>query len=155
MPEAQLDRFFARISIGYPDRDAERTMLAAQQMGTPVDEIRPVVTLEEIVETQRLVREVFVRDVIRDYILDIVRATRAGSQFVVGASPRSTLGLMRGAQAHAAVRGSDHVRPDDVKAVAPAILGHRVMPRGGARGASVEDAIRDLLSSVPAPVPAR
>ncbi|RYG81275.1 MoxR family ATPase [bacterium] len=157
LPEAQLDRFFARISIGYPDRDAERAMLAAQQMGAPIDEIRSVVSLEEVLATQRMVREVFVRDTIRDYVLDVVRATRAGSQFIVGASPRSTLGLMRGAQAHAAVRGSDHVRPDDVKAVAPAILGHRVMPRGDARarGASVEDAIRDLLGSVPAPVPTR
>ena len=157
LPEAQLDRFFARISIGYPDRDAERAMLAAQQMGTPVNDIRAVVTLEEVIQTQREIREIFVHDTIRDYILDVVRATRAGSQFVVGASPRSTLGLMRGAQAHAAIRGSDFVRPDDVKAVAPAVLGHRVMPRGEsrARGASIEDAIRDLLGSVPAPVPAR
>ena len=153
LPEAQLDRFFARISLGYPNRDAERAMLAAQRTLSPLDAVQAVATPERMAQAQRGVREVFVSESVGDYILDIVRATRSGSQFSLGASPRSTLGLMRGAQAFAAVAGSDFVRPDDVKAVAPAILAHRVQSRGDARGLAVEDSIRAMLATIPAPVP--
>ncbi len=153
LPEAQLDRFFARISLGYPDRDSERAMLDAQRTATPLESVRTVASPAEIARAQRAVRGVHVSDAVRDYILDVVRATRSGAQFSLGASPRSTLGLMRGAQAHAAVFGGAFVRPDDVKAVAASILAHRVQGRGDSRGPAVEDAIRALVATIPAPVP--
>lgn len=155
LPEAQLDRFFARISLGYPDRDSERAVLSAQQIAHPIEAISSVVTLNEVREMQAAVRDVFVHETVKDYIVDIVRATRASNQLTLGASPRATLHLMRAGQARAIMIGSKFVRPDDIKAVAQYIIAHRVMPRAElrARGLTTNDVVKAIVETVPAPVP--
>ncbi|MBS1708447.1 MAG: MoxR family ATPase, partial [Armatimonadetes bacterium] len=155
LPEAQLDRFFARVSIGYPSRESESDILKQQQNAHPVDTLEQVATLTELQEAQNTCRNVFVHESVRDYIVDVVRATRETSQLMLGASPRGSLYLMHAAQAKAATQGIDFVRPDDVKAVATLVLGHRVIVRGEirARGLSGDDIINGLLDTVPAPVP--
>lgn len=156
LPEAQLDRFFARIRIGYPGRDAESAILAGQQISTPIDDINGVVTPQEMLDAQKAVREINVHESIRDYIVDIIRATRESSQLSLGSSPRGSLNLMTAAQAHAAMNELDFVRPDDVKAVAPMVLGHRLMVRGEvrARGTTGEDIVSQVMEATPAPQPA-
>lgn len=155
LPEAQLDRFFARVSLGYPGRQAERDILKGHQQSNPVEDVRQVVELSELTEAQRTCRTVFVHDSLREYIVDIVAATRETSQLALGASPRGSLYLMHAAQARAAVAGVDFVRPDDVKEVAPNVLGHRVIVRGEvrAKGLTGEDIVRQIMDGVPAPVP--
>lgn len=155
LPEAQLDRFFARISLGYPDREAERQVLTNQQTASPLESIRCVVKPDELREIQMLVRETFVHEAIKDYIVDVVRATRDSNQLLLGASPRATLHLMRAAQAKASTAGSEVVRPDDVKAVAPYVLGHRVLARAEMRskGYDTTDVIRQIIQTVTAPLP--
>lgn len=156
LPEAQLDRFFSRVSIGYPSRESEADILLSQQHGHPIDEVSKVVELDELIEGQRAVREIFVHDSIREYIVDIVRSTRENNQLTLGSSPRGSLYMMLAGQARAAMQGIDYVRPDDIKEIAPVILGHRVIVRGEvrAKGVSGDDIIRQILSAVPAPVPA-
>ena len=155
LPEAQLDRFFARISLGYPSKDDEMSILSAQQVSHPIELVKTVVNLNDMLEVQSAVRDIFVHDSIREYLIEIVRATRENNLLIMGASPRGALHLMRGSQAMAAMRGSEYVRPDDVKAVAPAVLAHRVLPRAElrARGTTTEQVIERILSEVPAPVP--
>ncbi len=155
LPEAQLDRFFARVSLGYPGRAAEREILKGHQEVNPVERIQQVVQLSELVEAQRTCRTVFVHDSLREYIVDIVAATRETSQLALGASPRGSLYLMHAAQARAAVAGLDFVRPDDVKDVAPNVLGHRIIVRGEvrAKGLTGDDIVRQVLDGVPAPAP--
>lgn len=155
LPEAQLDRFFMRLSLGYPSREDEAKVLDEQQVSHPLESVRTVVGLEELLDMQATVRTMFVHEAVREYIVDVVRATRESNQLVMGSSPRGSLYLMRGAQAMAAISGMDYVRPDDVKAVAPAILGHRVIARAEVRvrGASTEQVIERLLEAVPAPIP--
>ncbi len=155
LPEAQLDRFFARIALGYPDRESETDILRSQQVAHPLDLVKNVINLDVLLEMQAAVRDVFVHETIRGYIVDVVRATRESNQFLVGASPRGSLHLMRAAQASAAVSGFDFVRPDDVKYMAGPVLAHRVMPRAELRvkGQSPEDIIDQTLENVPSPVP--
>jgi len=155
LPEAQLDRFFARISLGYPSKDDEMLILSAQQVSHPLELVKTVINLDNMLEVQSAVRDMFVHDSIREYLIEIVRATRENNLLIMGASPRGALHLMRASQAMAAIRGSEYVRPDDVKAVAPAILAHRVLPRAElrARGTTTEQVIERILTEVPAPVP--
>lgn len=155
LPEAQLDRFFMRISLGYPDKVSEAAILARQQVSHPLELVKSVVTIAELLELQTGVRDVFVHETVREYIVDVVRATRASNQLLMGSSPRGSLYLMRAAQAHAAMDGSEFVRPDDVKAVAAAVVSHRVLPRSEirAKGGTTEQAIERLLENVPVPVP--
>lgn len=155
LPEAQLDRFFARISLGYPDKQAESTILTMQQSSNALETVGQIATLDELRAAQATVRQTFVHDEVKGYIVDVVRATRENGLLTMGASPRGSLFLMQAAQAHAAMEGSDYVRPDDVKAVAPMVLGHRVIARGEvlARGTTHEQIIRTVLEQVPVPVP--
>ncbi len=155
LPEAQLDRFFSRISLGYPDREAERAVLSAQQTASPIETVSAAVTLEELKEIQAEIRQTFVHDMIKDYIVDIVRATRNSNQLLLGASPRATLHLMRAAQAKASIQGADSVRPDDVKQVAPYVLGHRVLARAElrAKGMDSYEVVKQVVDSVTAPLP--
>jgi MoxR-like ATPase len=154
LPEAQLDRFFARISIGYPSRDNEADILKQQQITNVVDDLKQRVTLEELTSAISACRNVHVHDAIRGYIVDIVRSTRETSQLALGSSPRGSLNLMHAAQAHAAMEGMDFVRPDDVKYCAPLILGHRVIVRGEvrAKGLFGQDIVQQLIEAVPSPV---
>jgi len=155
LPEAQLDRFFSRISLGYPSKEDEMAILSQQQVSHPLELVKPVITLPEMLEIQSAVRDIFVHESIRDYIIEVVRATRENNLLLMGASPRGALHLMRASQAQAAIRGSEFVRPDDVKATAPSVLAHRVLPRAElrARGTTTEQVIERVLSEVPAPVP--
>lgn len=155
LPEAQLDRFFMRLSMGYPGRDEEVRVLMDQRIAHPLESVQNVITLPQLVEMQHAVREIFVHEAVREYLVDVVRATRESNQLIMGSSPRGSLYLMRGAQAMAAMQGLDYVRPDDVKAVAPAILAHRVIARAEVRvrGSSSEQVIERILEGVPAPIP--
>ena len=155
LPEAQLDRFFARVSLGYPSKDNEIDILARQQISHPIELVQTVVQPEELMELQNDVRDIFVHDSLREYIVDLVRATRENPHLLMGTSPRGTLHLMRAAQAQAAMGGEEFVRPDDVKAVAAAVLAHRVLPRAEARarGETTEDLIRKVIETVRTPVP--
>lgn len=155
LPEAQLDRFFARVSLGYPSRDSEIDILARQQISHPIDLVQTVVNPVEMMELQNEIRDVFVHDSIREYIVDLVRATRESPHLLMGTSPRGTLHLMRASQARAAMTGHDFVRPDDVKAVAAPVLAHRIMPRAEARarGETTNDLIARVIETVRTPVP--
>jgi len=155
LPEAQLDRFFARISLGYPDKSHEMSVLSSQQVSHPLELVQKVVELNELLEIQAAVRDIFVHEKIREYILDIVLATRHSNMLVMGSSPRGSIYLMRASQAYAAMEGSDYVRPDDVKEVASAVLSHRVIPRSELRtqGSTTAQVVERILATVPAPVP--
>lgn len=155
LPEAQLDRFFALIRLGYPDRAAEVNILESQQVMHPLELVSQVGDADTLVRAQAYVKTIFVHETIRNYIVDVVRATREHGLLVVGASPRGTLFLAHAAQAHAALRGSGYVNADDVKAVAPLTLSHRVIARGEvrARGMTNEQIIDQVLASVPTPIP--
>jgi MoxR-like ATPase len=155
LPEAQLDRFFMRLAMGYPTLEEEVRVLSEQRLSHPLELVQEVIRPGELMDMQKAVRDVFVHQMVQEYIVNVVRATRESNQFLMGSSPRGSLYLMRGAQAHAALEGLDYVRPDDVKAVAPAILAHRVIARAElrAKGSDVESAIARILESVPAPVP--
>jgi MoxR-like ATPase len=156
LPEAQLDRFFARVSLGYPSREAESMIMRGQQVAHPIDSMHPVATIEELIQAQEHIRTIHVHDSMREYIVDIVRATREESQVVLGSSPRGSLFLMHAAQARAAMSGKDFVRPDDIKFCAPLVLGHRLILRGEvrARGLKGNDIIKQILEVIPVPVPA-
>jgi MoxR-like ATPase len=155
LPEAQLDRFFARLSLGYPGRLEEADILSRQQTGTPLENIAEVVSPQELLEMQVAVRSIFVHDSVREYIVDVVRATRETNQLIMGASPRGSLLLMKAAQGHAAMNGHDFVRPDDVKAVASAVLSHRILSRteNRAKGLTTDSIVTSLMKDIPTPVP--
>lgn len=155
LPEAQLDRFFARLSLGYPAHDVEVEILQAQQIEHPINKVTQVVTPEELTAMQKAVREIYVHPSIREYIVDIVTATRTSNQIMLGASPRGSLLLLQAAQARAAYHNKEFVRPDDVKAMAPCVLSHRILPRGDlrSRGVGTEELIEEIVSNIRAPVP--
>jgi MoxR-like ATPase len=154
LPEAQLDRFTARIGMGYPDREAERRILGGQFQARPVDSISPVMDGREIMEMQSAVRDVHVDESIQGYILDIVGTTRTLPTVALGASPRGSLGLMHAAQARAAIEGRNFVKPDDVKALASSILAHRIIvrPEQRVRGVTAFTCVEEAISRVPVPV---
>ncbi|MCE9559903.1 MAG: MoxR family ATPase [Armatimonadetes bacterium] len=154
LPEAQLDRFFSRISLGYPDREAESRMILERQSGDKLESLVAVTTLAELQEMQLAVKAIHVGDPVRHYIVDIVRSTREQALLMLGASPRGSLYLMRAAQCHAGMAGRDYVSPDDVKAVAPLVLAHRIISRGEvrARGTTNEQIIQQVMDAVPTPV---
>lgn len=154
LPESQLDRFLIRISLGYPDRDAERKVLENHRLRTPVEALESVVSSEEIIQLQQAVRDVRVDSSIHDYLLDIVHATRESEELHVGVSTRAAISISRAAQSLALVRGRDFVVPDDVKDLAVPALSHRVISKqflhGGKREA-IEGIIRRLVETVPVP----
>ncbi|HLG52103.1 MAG TPA: MoxR family ATPase [Chloroflexota bacterium] len=151
LPEAQIDRFMLRLSLGYPDREEERAIARRFQASNPLDRLGPVLAAEEIQELSSLCRQVFVSEAVEGYLVDLVRATRAHAGITLGASPRATLALYRGSQALAALEGRSFVLPDDVKRLAGPVLGHRLLLAGldGRRGA---DLVAEIVQAVPAPV---
>ena len=156
LPEAQLDRFFSRVTLGYPTREAESQVLKGQQIEHPIDTVKAVVTLGQMVEAQRTIRAIHIADSVRDYAVDIVRATRENSQLNLGSSPRGSLFLIHAAQAKAAMSGVDYVRPDDIKSCAALVLGHRLILRGEvrARGVTGDEIVRQIMEAVPTPTAA-
>ena len=154
LPEAQLDRFLMRVGIGYPAREDEIRILAARMSSQPLQAIQPILGTAELLELQAAVREVFVHPTMQGYIVEVVAATRSHAQIEVGASPRGSLALLHASQAYAATQGRAFVLPDDVKALAPCVLAHRIMltPESRARGIDDVATISDILNRVPVPV---
>ena len=140
LPEAQLDRFFVRLKMGYPDTESETRMLTGRVSQNPLDALAPVLSGEEIVEAQAAVRMVKVGQAVASYIVRLAEATRNHEKIRLGVSPRGALALMHGAQAHAAMAGRDFAEPEDVKAVAADIWCHRLICRG-----TIEDRIDAML----------
>jgi len=154
LPESQLDRFLLRTDMGYPDRPAERDLLRQHREGEPVDHLQPVLNADDITRLQERTRTVRVDDGIADYVLDVIEATRARSEIVLGASTRAAIGLYRASQAAALIDGRDFVVPDDVKALAVPVLAHRLIARAGGVGANTDvtaDAVRDILQKAKVP----
>jgi MoxR-like ATPase len=154
LPEAQLDRFLMRIPMGYPARDAEMAILQAQgQASATVDALTPVASAIDVADAATLVGTVHVATEVRDYVLDLVAASRRHPDLVLGGSPRGSLSLQRAARALAASFGRDYVIPDDVKRVLPSVLEHRLMlaPDAQLRGVSSTDVVRSIMASVPVP----
>lgn len=154
LPESQLDRFLLRIPVGYPAREIELQVLTSHREGEPVDNLRSVLTCEQIVSLQGDVRQVKVEDSINHYVLDIVEATRRCEDLHVGVSPRGALALYRAAQASALVAGRGYVVPDDVKSLAVPVLAHRVISKGylhGGQREAVEALIERLVDEIPVP----
>ena len=147
LPESQLDRFLMRISIGYPDRAAERLLLAGSDRRDMVDTLPALLTPHELAELQRQVLSVHTSDALLNYVQDLVDATRSGKWFLQGLSPRAGIALMRAAKAQALISGRDYVAPDDVQAVLPQTIAHRLVPvRDAGRGA-VEQ-VRAMVDAV-------
>jgi MoxR-like ATPase len=154
LPESQLDRFLLRISIGYPERDAEIQMLDAHGSANAVRALQPVVSAEEIRAMIAAVRGVHVAQPLKSYLVDLASASRRHPWIELGLSPRATLQLAAAARAHAASRGRNYATPDDVKAMAHATLSHRIVVRSehGSR-LSPDDAISEVLAGVTVPIP--
>jgi len=154
LPEAQIDRFLLRITIGYPEEDEENTILERFRIKDPLPELEAVTTPEEVLQLQAERGEVKVVDPLREYIVRVARATREHSEIELGASPRATLALYQAAQAWAAINDRDYVLPDDVKRLAPHVLAHRLMisPQAQLRGRKIEELITDIVGGVPVPV---
>ena len=154
LPEAQLDRFLLRLSIGYPTETDEKNIVRRFRAGSPFDELPAVISQSDLTAMQRQVREVHVSDAVEDYVVRLVRASRLHASLELGASPRATLTLYRSAQALAGVRGRAYVLPDDVKQLAPAVLTHRVISSAQSRlrGRGAAEAVQEILASVPVPV---
>jgi MoxR-like ATPase len=154
LPEAQRDRFTARISMGYPDQIAEAAMLRTRETGSPLDRLAPVVTLDRLRKMVGTVRAVFVSPAVEQYAVAIAAATRADRDLRLGASPRATLQLVRASKARAALDGRDFVLPDDIDALAVPVLAHRLIPsRSGASGALGGEALADITSRIVAATP--
>jgi MoxR-like ATPase len=153
LPEAQLDRFLIRLSLGYPRCEQEIAMLQRLQLRHPIDSLEPVATAEEILQCQESVRLVHVDEKVSRYIVEIIRATREHYDVVLGGSPRSSMALFRCAQAYAALQGFDFVMPDDVKQIAPYVLGHRLIlrPESRLRKKVVTGVIDEILNTVAVP----
>jgi MoxR-like ATPase len=153
LPEAQLDRFLMRIQMGYPSHDAERAILETHGSHASVEELAPVTAAAEVLAAAESIAGMHVASNLKAYIVDLVTATRQHRDLALGVSPRGALALQRAARALAASIGRDYVVPDDVKRVAPAVLGHRVLlaPDAQLRGTSADDVVRSVLASVPVP----
>ncbi|KRC63069.1 ATPase [Agromyces sp. Root81] len=159
LPEAQRDRFMARISMGYPSSADELAMLSTRETSSPLDALEPVVSLAELRGMIEAVQHVFTSQPVKEYAVDLARATREDRQLRLGASPRATLQLIRAAKAHAAMHGRDFVLPDDVDALAVPVLAHRLVPTSRAVGAHDRDSgplidaiVRRIVGETPVPV---
>lgn len=151
LPEAQIDRFLVRLSVGYPSAADESEILVRLRRRHPIEDIQQVVSVDELLKAQTTVREVFVEDSVRDYIVATVRATRQHSDVALGASPRGSIALYHTAQALAALQGRDYVLPDDVKAMAGPVLAHRLIikPESQLRGRTGVRIMKDIVEQVP------
>ncbi len=156
LPEAQLDRFLMKLSIGYPAFTDENEMLERQRERHPIEELQPVASPQEVLAAQEAIRQVRVHEAVREYIVRLVHATRSHPDLAMGASPRGSIALYRCGQALAAIMGRSYVLPDDVKYLAWFVLPHRLIlsAESRLRGRKTSDIIGEILESVPAPRPA-
>ena len=153
LPEAQLDRFLLRISLGYPNSAQEIAVLDAQQKKHPIDALAQVIGVDELLAAQAAVREVYLDAQIKEYIVSVVTATRKHPDIYLGASPRGSIALYRTSQARAAIVGRDYVIPDDIKALAVATLSHRMIISPAARLKNVvsSQVVQEIIETVPVP----
>jgi len=153
LPEAQLDRFFLRVRVGYPTLDQEIAILDSQILAEPIDDLTAVANPDDIVQLQNAARDVYVHDLIKEYIVALTNSTRDHPDASLGVSPRASLALMRGGQARSMIDGRDFVTPDDVKSIATSVMSHRliVSPAARMRGVNGEDLVGEVLDSVPVP----
>ncbi|MFJ9471091.1 AAA family ATPase [Streptomyces caniferus] len=155
LPEAQRDRFMARVSIGYPSPAAELRMLDVHGGASPLDDLQPVAHAHEILKLIETVRTVHVAETVRRYTVDLVAATRSHPELRLGASPRATLHLLRAAKASAALLGREYALPDDVQSLAAPVLAHRLLPTAQAQlnRRTAEQIVREIVQRVPVPDP--
>ena len=153
LPEAQIDRFLMRVSLGYPKRKEEIDILDRQQYQHPVLEIEPVVSVEEILDAQQALRSIHIADSVKEYLVNLVQRTREVDDVYLGSSPRGSLGMYRAGQAVAAMEGREFVTPDDIKKVAGPILGHRLILAPGARLQDLNEhsILEEIFATVPTP----
>jgi len=153
LPEAQLDRFMMRISLGYPSPENEIAILDSQQYVHPVETLEQVIDIQELLNAQERVKEVYVDSLVKEYIVSLVNATREHPDVYLGASPRGSLALYKTSRARAAILGRDYVIPDDIKALAITALAHRLIVSPSARIKEVDPraVVEETLESVPVP----
>ncbi len=150
LPESQLDRFLMRISLGYPDRAAERALLQGADRRDVVEKLPSLLTFDELRQLQQRVLEVHAADPLLDYVQDLIAATRNGQWFLQGLSPRAGIAVVRAAKAQALLSGRDYVAPDDVQAILPQTVAHRMIPVGDSGRGAVEQ-VRAMLAAIPLP----
>lgn len=162
LPEAQVDRFMLKVVVGYPTKEEERKVVDRMASGQPIPEVRKVATPEDILAARTVVEKIWIDEKVRDYLVDVARATRSPSEYGIdglegmietGASPRASINLMKASKAHAFLQGRGYVTPHDVKSIAPEILRHRVILtyEAEAEGKSNDDIVRNILDNVPVP----
>ena len=154
LPEAQMDRFMLKLTLGYPDAAMEHKMVIAQSVSHPIDSLQAVAHLDDIIALQKRVRELHMDDTVAHYAVSISRQTREQEAIELGASPRATLALIQAAKAYALLAGRDYVIPDDIKYLVPFVLGHRILLHAEARmeGITVQTALQQVLQQVRVPV---
>ncbi|MFN7730573.1 MAG: AAA family ATPase [Pirellula sp.] len=153
LPEAQLDRFFMKFSLGYPSMEEELRMLQLLEKQHPIDALAPVVSVQELLEAQRLVKEVYVDPKVRQYLLQIVHETRGNENLALGGGPRSTIALFRASQAMAAIRGRAFVQPDDVKRILGPVMSHRLIlrPESRLRKITADQVLDGIVAEIAVP----
>ena len=162
LPEAQIDRFMLKTTVGYPSRDDERKIVDRMGGGKPIPEVSPVATPQELMEARGVVDQIWVDDKVRDYAVDVVRSTRDPDELNVGslegmidtgASPRASIFLLKAGKAHAFLEGRNYVTPHDMKSIAPDVLRHRIVLtyEAEAEGKTVDGIVRQILDNVPVP----
>jgi len=150
LPESQLDRFLMCISLGYPDRVAERALLSGEDRRAMVEHLPSMLGAGELQFLQARVQEVHAADPLLDYVQDLIAATRNGQWFVQGLSPRAGIAMLRAAKAQALLNGRSYVAPDDVQAILPQTIAHRLIPQGNA-GRGAAEQVRAMLQAIPLP----
>ncbi|MEJ2590539.1 MAG: MoxR family ATPase, partial [Candidatus Thiodiazotropha sp.] len=151
LPESQLDRFLMRIHIGYPERGAERTLLAGEDRRAMIQRLSPGLTAQQLNELQQQVKAVYVSDALIDYCQDILAHTRNSPRYQHGLSPRAGLALLQSAKAWALIEGRNLVLPEDLQAILPAAVGHRLQPAGEFSGEQSDNLVQSLMEAVPIP----
>jgi MoxR-like ATPase len=154
LPEAELDRFQMRISIGYPELTDEARMLVEQTSASPLDALQPVASAHEVVAAIEDARGIYVEESLNRYVVTMLRQTRSDSRLYLGASPRAGIALLRVAKARALLEGREYLLPEDVKTIAPAVLAHRLIlgPEARSSGIEAQDVVRDVVERTPVPV---
>ncbi len=154
LPEAQLDRFLLKMKMGYPEPEEEMEVLNRAQKNPPIEDLVPAITLAELIQLQEEVKDIFVDDTIKKYIVDIAHRTRIHANVYLGASPRGSIALMKACQAYAFLRGRSYVVPDDVQFLAPFVFSHRIIMKSEAKyeGVTPEDVVERVIARMPVPV---
>ncbi|MCW5604665.1 MAG: MoxR family ATPase, partial [Burkholderiales bacterium] len=151
LPESQLDRFLMRIQLGYPDAEAERALLRGQDRRDLLEELRPCMTVKELIDLQHQALKIHASNALLDYVQALVDYTRRTADYVNGLSPRAALALLHAARAWALMDGRGHVVPEDVQAVLPSVAGHRLSPAGEVNRTNGADVAEHLIRQVAIP----